>query len=184
MQTLYALMPAALAGGARCAARLAARIGRVQAMVVLKLSSIGLLVGLAALGVGCRMHILKPWALGWTLVVPTVVLFLGRTVLANCTLPLSTAVMMDYAPAHRRARWSSLQSAVQACWSASAVLGGVLADRHGYTFTLMLTAALQVAGTAMQASLLVVVPRSEAPLTYAPPAAGVGAAARARASTC
>ena len=68
---------------------------------------------------------------------------------------------MDFVPSHQRARWSSLGSVVQACWSGSAAVGGVLADRYGYAFVFMLTAAFHVAGTLIQALLLPIVPKRE-----------------------
>ena len=44
-----------------------------------------------------------------------VLLYLMRTSLANCTMPISTSLSMDFVPSDHRARWSSLGSIVQAC---------------------------------------------------------------------
>ena len=93
--------------------------------------------------------------------VVVVALYLLRTALANCTTPISTAISMDFVPSDHRARWSSLGSIAQACWSGSAAIGGVLADSYGYEFVFMLTAAFHVVGTLIQATLLTIVPRHE-----------------------
>lgn len=90
-----------------------------------------------------------------------VTLYLMRTALANCTTPISTAINMDFVPRGHRARWSSLASVIQAVWSGSAAIGGVLADKYGYAFVIMLTAAFHTAGTLIQATLLPIVPRHE-----------------------
>lgn len=88
-------------------------------------------------------------------------LYLVRSALANCTTPISTAINMDFVPREHRARWSSLGSVTQACWSGSAAVGGMLADRYGYAVVMMLTAAFHAAGTLIQMTLLPIVPRQE-----------------------
>lgn len=90
-----------------------------------------------------------------------IVVYLLRTALANCTTPISTAINMDFVPREHRARWSSLASMIQACWSGSAAVGGVLADRYGYAVTILITAAFHTVGTLIQATLLPLVPRRE-----------------------
>jgi hypothetical protein len=67
----------------------------------------------------------------------------------------------SFVPAHSRARWSSLNALVQAVWSGSAAVGGVLADAYGYYELFYLTAVCHVAATALQATLLPIVPRQE-----------------------
>ena len=42
-------------------------------------------------------------------------------------------------------------------------MGGYLADRFGYTFTFLVTASIQGTATLLQATLALVVPRSEQP---------------------
>ena len=69
---------------------------------------------------------------------------------------------MDYVDKANRARWQSLNSIVRFGWAGSAALGGVLADRYGYTSTFLITAAVQAAGTLVQCLLLPMVPRKEA----------------------
>jgi MFS family permease len=97
-----------------------------------------------------------------------------RTSLMNCTMAISSSLLMDYAPKEQRARWQSFGSVVRFGWCGSAALGGVLADQHGYSFTFIITAAIQLAGTLVQASLLGVVPRAE---KVSPPAAAAAPAA-------
>ena len=57
---------------------------------------------------------------------------------------------------------SSLGSNVRFGWAGSAALGGVLADKYGYTSTFLVTAGVQAAGTLVQCLLLPLVPREEA----------------------
>ena len=92
-----------------------------------------------------------------------VLVYLVRTGLMNCTYPLNTSIMMDYCPKEQRARWTSLQSVVRFGWCGSAAAGGVLADAYGYSFTFLITAGVQAAATALQATLILLVPRAEGP---------------------
>ena len=68
---------------------------------------------------------------------------------------------MDCVPKSTRARWKSLDSVGVFGWCGSAALGGYLADLHGYAFTFLITAAVQGVATALQATLVFLVPRSE-----------------------
>ena len=69
--------------------------------------------------------------------------------------------MTDSVPKSTRARWKSLESVSTLGWCGSAVLGGVLADKFGYTFSFLLTAAMQAFGGCVFALLLPLVPREE-----------------------
>ena len=88
-------------------------------------------------------------------------LYLARSALANLPTPLAGSIQMDYVPSEKRASWASLSSVTQACWSGSAALGGVLADRYGYALAFALTAGLHLIGSLLQAMLLPIVPRQE-----------------------
>ena len=53
---------------------------------------------------------------------------------------------------HIVSRWKSLDSVSVFGWCGSAALGGYLADRFGYTFTFLVTAAIQGTATLLQVS--------------------------------
>lgn len=89
------------------------------------------------------------------------VVYVLRTGLMNSAQPLNSSIMMDFTPRSSRARWQSLQSIVRFGWCGSAAIGGVLADRFGYSFTFLITAGIQLAGTTLQLFLLPLVPRQE-----------------------
>jgi MFS family permease len=132
-------------------------------MVLLKSVSIVLLfaIGLIAALLRSGSLICDDEASRLVLVVGTVTLYLARTALANCTTPLNQSITMDFVPKNQRGRWSATQTVVQACWSGSAAVGGVLADRFGYGFIFFVTVAFHLAGTLMQATLLSIVPKEE-----------------------
>ncbi|KAG5493249.1 hypothetical protein GH5_01990 [Leishmania sp. Ghana 2012 LV757] len=58
--------------------------------------------------------------------------FVFRNALMNCSAGLSRALIMDLVPEERRSRWNALESLQSAGWSGSAILGGLMADKHGY----------------------------------------------------
>ena len=68
---------------------------------------------------------------------------------------------MDFVRKDSRARWKSLESVSQFGWAGSAVLGGLLSDRYDYTFTFLVTALVQSAGTLGYLLLLPLVPTDE-----------------------
>ena len=69
---------------------------------------------------------------------------------------------MDSVPKDVRARWKSLDAFSYVGWCGSATLGGWLADRHGYTFTFLITAISQfVGGVVLYIPLLFIAPRFE-----------------------
>ena len=164
VQLIFVLMPAANAAFSSLGLRMSRRIGRVQTMLVLRASSIVLLIVIGAFSMylrsGRQLQAMSEWARRIVIGI-VVVIYLVRSALANCTTPISTSISMDFVPSGQRARWSSLGSIAQACWSGSAAVGGVLADRYGYAFVFMLTAAFHAAGTIAQAALLPIVPKRE-----------------------
>ena len=82
----------------------------------------------------------------------------------NCTYPLNSSILMDFTPKHLRARFVSLSSIVRFGWCGSAALGGVLADKYGYSYTFLVTAVVQFAATILQMGLIPLVPRREKPV--------------------
>jgi len=53
--------------------------------------------------------------------------------------PVLYSITMDCVPVSQRSRWAALNSLRTLSFSASAVLGGFLADRHGYEFSFTVT---------------------------------------------
>lgn len=164
VQSIFVLMPMANAAMSSLGLHMSRRIGRVQALMVLRVSSILLLAVIAVVSMHLRGSHRLAAESEWTrrLIIGVVIaLYLMRSALANCTTPISTSISMDFVPGSQRARWSSLASITQACFSGSAAVGGVLADRYGYGVVFLLTSAVHVAGTLIQAALLPIVPRHE-----------------------
>ena len=70
------------------------------------------------------------------------VVFLFRRGLGNCIKPLLDSVVADFTPSTQRGMWNAFLSIGVAGWSGSALLGGVLADQHGYTFVIFITSVV------------------------------------------
>ncbi|KAH8060982.1 major facilitator superfamily-like protein [Aureococcus anophagefferens] len=95
--------------------------------------------------------------------------YVVRTALMNCTYPLEESILMDYVPKHTRARWKSLESVSMFGWCGSALAGGVLADKFGYTRTFLITIGLQGTGMLFYAQLLGIVAKEADLQKQAPP---------------
>eukprot|EP00404_Azadinium_spinosum_P045589 CAMPEP_0180809596 /NCGR_PEP_ID=MMETSP1038_2-20121128/64408_1 /TAXON_ID=632150 /ORGANISM="Azadinium spinosum, Strain 3D9" /LENGTH=81 /DNA_ID=CAMNT_0022850775 /DNA_START=69 /DNA_END=311 /DNA_ORIENTATION=- len=68
---------------------------------------------------------------------------------------------MDCAPPHQRSRWAALNSLRTLSFSASAVLGGYLADVYGYEFSFDITVMSLLLCTILILPAWVWFPRSE-----------------------
>lgn len=75
--------------------------------------------------------------------------------------PILRSIVMDYTPTEQRGIWNSIESIASGMWSGSALLGGMLVDRHGYRFTYLITSVLFSVGAMMLLPLLCLVPRSQ-----------------------
>jgi len=170
VQGVYAAMPPLMAAMSGVGTWVSKGLGRVQTMVAIKVVGVSLLVSMA---------LLKDWVnpsgdhaesgsgeappphihVGRAVVM--VIIYLVRTGLMNCTYPLEESILMDYVPKNTRARWKALDSVGVFGWCGSAAIGGYLADVNGYAFTFLITAAVQYLATALQASLIFIVPRRE-----------------------
>jgi hypothetical protein len=64
----------------------------------------------------------------------------------NSSYPLLESVLMDSVKSNERAKWKSLESIASFGWTGSALLGGILADKHSYEFTFKATALMQLFG--------------------------------------
>lgn len=120
--------------GSLSSQKLAKRFGRMPTIVVYKAIGIILLF---------IMALRKSLWSDWRIIVP---IYVVRTVLMNATAPLHKSVLMDHCGKDQRARWSALDSVVTFGWSGSALLGGILADKHGFGYTFLITAVLQTVG--------------------------------------
>mmetsp|Transcript_27909 Transcript_27909/g.93928 ORF Transcript_27909/g.93928 Transcript_27909/m.93928 type:complete len:547 (-) Transcript_27909:60-1700(-) len=155
VQCIAVAVSLAMAAASSLGTRLGARVGRVQAVLALRcggLSCFGAMVVLYSRGIASAAWV-KP---------AVVLVYVLRTALMNCTYPLEESILMDYVPKETRARWKSLESVANFGWAGSALAGGVLADRLGYTRTFVITIILQSLGTFIYASLLGVVVREAA----------------------
>eukprot|EP00465_Bigelowiella_longifila_P002135 CAMPEP_0185264934 /NCGR_PEP_ID=MMETSP1359-20130426/25475_1 /TAXON_ID=552665 /ORGANISM="Bigelowiella longifila, Strain CCMP242" /LENGTH=151 /DNA_ID=CAMNT_0027853857 /DNA_START=117 /DNA_END=572 /DNA_ORIENTATION=- len=88
-------------------------------------------------------------------------IYVIRTGVMNCTYPLDESILMDFCRKEQRARWKSLESISAFGWCGSAVLGGILGDAHGYSFTFLITAMIQGSSILLTATLLPLVPIHE-----------------------
>ena len=164
VQLIYVFTPISIALFSVAAQAMSKRckVGRVQTVLLMTVFGVSLLVALAILfdggGVGDNSKRNTGWRSAWYVIVPV---YIARTSCMNCTYPLQESIMMDSVPKSTRARWKSLESVSTLGWCGSAVLGGVLADKFGYTFSFLLTAAMQAFGGCVFALLLPLVPREE-----------------------
>eukprot|EP00931_Biecheleriopsis_adriatica_P043322 TRINITY_DN24768_c0_g1_i2.p1 TRINITY_DN24768_c0_g1~~TRINITY_DN24768_c0_g1_i2.p1 ORF type:complete len:108 (+),score=21.08 TRINITY_DN24768_c0_g1_i2:378-701(+) len=68
---------------------------------------------------------------------------------------------MDCVPPSQRSRWAALNSLRSLSFSASAVLGGYLADMHGYEFSFNVTVWSLLVSTALMLPAWLWFPRKE-----------------------
>lgn len=88
--------------------------------------------------------------------------------------PILTSITMDLVPERQRSRWAALNSLRSLSFSASAVLGGYLADEFGYEYSFSVTVVALLASTVIMLPTMIWFPRKEG----APPAAAGNQAAQ------
>ena len=71
--------------------------------------------------------------------------------------PLKKSALMDHVPYASRGKWNAVDGVTRFGWSGSAVLGGYLVDRGGYSLTFVITALMQLLAAALWLSLVGVV---------------------------
>ncbi|KNC76877.1 hypothetical protein SARC_10646 [Sphaeroforma arctica JP610] len=145
VQVIFALAPLSIAlcsWGIEKVAK--SRLGRIMSMVVANIVGVVCLVLMIVL----EQHFHN---------VVICALYIVRTGLMNCTYPIQESVLMDYVPVSQRGRWKSLQSICAVGWCGSAMVGGMLADKHGYGFSFLFTAAFQLLAVVLYIPLLTVV---------------------------
>ena len=67
---------------------------------------------------------------------------------------------MNFVKKSDRGRWNSIDSITSMGWSGSAVIGGILADKYGYGFSFLVTAAIQTTAASFWWLLIPLVPAS------------------------
>jgi MFS family permease len=70
----------------------------------------------------------------------------------NCSSGLTRALIMDHVPASQRGRWNAAESMQSAAWSGTSVLGGLLADAHGYGVSFFFTFVFHGAASVLLAA--------------------------------
>lgn len=133
VQYIYVATPLAIAALSGLGTTLSKRIGRVESILLTSAVGLTLLVSMA-LFYG-RMG---TWG--------TVAVYIMRTAFMNCNYPVQESILMDSVPKNERARWKSLESVAIFGWCGSAALGGFLVDKYDYTYTFLITAAVQAVG--------------------------------------
>lgn len=93
--------------------------GRTQTVTVIKFIGAWLLCCLAVLPRG-------------TPVVLVMLLYALRYGLMNCCSGLFRSLLMDLVPPSQRARWSAVESVVNASWSGTSIVGGFVVEAYGY----------------------------------------------------
>ncbi len=143
---IFVFSPLLIAIFSSLAARAVEYLGRVWVPILCGVSGIVLLLWMWWMGqVNGGAQWREP-----ALVVPV---FLVRTALMNCSFPIRKSILNDFV-GRDRAWWNSLDSVTRFSWSGSAVIGGLISDKHGYGATFLVTAAMQLVGLAAMAALL------------------------------
>jgi len=84
-----------------------------------------------------------------------------RSVCLQTRDPMLSAITMDVVPTEQRARWAALNSIRSLSFAASAVVGGVLADRYGYELSFDVTVHALLISTIAAIPLLIWFPKAE-----------------------
>jgi len=145
VQTVYAVVPLAMAISSTLGTSFSHLLGRVQTVLLLRF-----------VGLSCFASMILLYNYKFSPIY-VVVAYICRTALMNCTYPLEEGILMDYVPKSQRAKWKALESVSSFGWCGSAAIGGVIADKHGYTFCFLVTIAMQSCATLIYSSLVMVV---------------------------
>jgi len=87
--------------------------------------------------------------------------YLMRFALLQTRDPLLYSITMDCVPPSQRSRWAALNSLRTLSFAASAVLGGYLADMHGYQFSFNITVVALLCGLVVFLPTMIWFPRRE-----------------------
>jgi len=134
LQVVYLCLPVIVAAGTVGATKVAKRAGRMQVTIPCDLLGICMTM---------TMSLARPF---YGLPYVMIPIYLVRCGFMWSTLGLSYSIIADYVPKEYRARWNTLESIASFGWSGSAVLGGHLVAKHGYSVTFAITASVQLLG--------------------------------------
>eukprot|EP00041_Stephanoeca_diplocostata_P032292 m.1031285 g.1031285 ORF g.1031285 m.1031285 type:complete len:494 (-) comp24122_c0_seq4:2937-4418(-) len=146
VQIVYIIAPVAIAMTSSVGTTVARRLGRIETILIVRGTGLGCLLAMSM-----ALHQLDMYSV--------IALYIVRTGLMNCTYPLEESILMDSVPRSTRARWKSLESVSRFGWCGSAMVGGILSDHFDYSFTFMITVAVQGFGTLILLLILPVVPQ-------------------------
>ncbi|KNC81356.1 hypothetical protein SARC_06316 [Sphaeroforma arctica JP610] len=130
--------------------KISLQYGRVEVLVCFKIVGIALLWVMATFD---SLWIEHPYWL--------ISIYIIRSALINCVVPLARSILMDYCPPNQRAKWGALESLSAFGWSGSAVLGGILVDSYGFDIAFHATATVQLIAWSPLLLLLPLVAREE-----------------------
>eukprot|EP00884_Botryococcus_braunii_P015730 jgi/Botrbrau1/2840/Bobra.0125s0047.1 len=150
--------PLCIAIGSIIVRSIAHVVGRVQTILFFKFIGVTLMALMALMGI-------FGGGVAWKMATLMVPIFLVRTSVNNACNPLSNSILMDFLPKERRGRWNSLNSIISWGWAGSALIGGYLIQKYGYTVTFGVTAVVQLMAWLVLVPLVLVVPRRECGFT-------------------
>lgn len=147
---IYIVLPIFMTIVAIGSQKLAKSFGRAHVSSMLNYAGCLGLFGLAAVGKYLDSN-------DWRIVLP--IYFIST--LQHCTRPLKKAILMDYVPKSKRARYNSIDSINRFGWSGSAVFGGFSVDKYGFGPLFFMTACILFLSSFIFSFLTAVVPREE-----------------------
>jgi len=131
IQVVMGIVSVMICPGALVCQWLAKKVGRLQ--IILLCYTVGIIC--TALMGALRQYYTVPY-----IMLP---IFIARCTFQWSCGALTGSVVADYTPKEQRGRWKALQSVTSMGWSGSAMLGGYLIDKYGYSVTFILTACFQ-----------------------------------------
>ncbi|KAJ1463574.1 major facilitator superfamily domain-containing protein [Pelagophyceae sp. CCMP2097] len=148
---IYVASPMIMIAGSYVATKIAARRGRARTCVLFMVLASAGLAAMAVVGGGRDVRaggflesLLEPrQGEKWRFRATTVLLYFVTNA-QHMVRPLKKAALNDYVPYGERGRWNAVDGVTRFGWSGSAMLGGWLLDRGGYSLNFAVTAAMQL----------------------------------------
>lgn len=182
VQGIFLIVPLSISGFSFVAQKTSQWLGRVETTVFFDIVGVSLLYGMTWLSRKVDPHAATTlWQTNPYLVLVIVGVYWLRTGIINSSYPLLESILMDNVPSNQRARWKSLESIASFGWTGSALIGGILSDKHSYQFTFGITASMQLAGGLL---LLLIRPLVEAEQPRSSEAASACRREEAEEATC
>jgi MFS family permease len=142
VQGIFLVVPISISGLSFVSQSISKHLGRVETTVLFNMAGVSLLFFMTWLSNRVEQGDSKRIGI-------IVVVYLIRTGIMNCTYPLLESILMDSVKSNERAMWKGLESISSFGWTGSALIGGVLSDKHSYQFTFAITAIMQLVGGLM-----------------------------------